>query len=272
MSGQSTQAPPPASYSLDDIQTHPDGVLDECSGRYACPQCKKMVKFFCYHCYQVVGLARERIPTVHLPVQLTVFKHRQENAGKSTAVHAKVIAPSDVEIVTYPDTTLTISDPDRCLLLFPGPDARTLEEIDPKSFDHLLVIDGTWRQARSMAQFVPEFARLRKVTIQPRSTRFWRFQQFDTAHLATIEAIYFFYREYYEAYLASGPTPLPYAGQYDDLLFYYKYFYNMIQGHYRNNPKRTFSSRHKAGYIEYESQSETKMIPEALHLTKASEK
>ena len=37
-----------------------------------------------------------------LPVEIDVIKHPNELDGKSTAVHAAILAPEDVKIYTYP--------------------------------------------------------------------------------------------------------------------------------------------------------------------------
>lgn len=37
-----------------------------------------------------------------LPVKIDIIKHPHETDGKSTAVHAKLIAPDDVTVYTYP--------------------------------------------------------------------------------------------------------------------------------------------------------------------------
>lgn len=37
-----------------------------------------------------------------LPVKIDIIKHPNETDGKSTAIHAKILAPSDVTIYTYP--------------------------------------------------------------------------------------------------------------------------------------------------------------------------
>lgn len=38
-----------------------------------------------------------------LPIKIDIIKHPREIDGKSTAVHAAIIAPEDVKIYTYPD-------------------------------------------------------------------------------------------------------------------------------------------------------------------------
>lgn len=39
---------------------------------------------------------------VKLPVKIDIIKHANETDGKSTAIHAKILAPSDVTIYTFP--------------------------------------------------------------------------------------------------------------------------------------------------------------------------
>ena len=113
------------------------------------------------------------------------------------------------------------------------------------------MIDGTWSQAKQICKNTPILQKMQRVTIAPRKTHFWRYQNVDDFHLATIEAIYYLYREFGETYEA------PYAGTYDNLLFYYKFFYDMIQDSYQSKPKR-FSKRHQQkDYIKYDKGNET---------------
>lgn len=55
-----------------DLKTSDDTILHETSERYKCPNCEKTVKYFCYRCYNVVGIDRSQIPTLQLPVKLDV--------------------------------------------------------------------------------------------------------------------------------------------------------------------------------------------------------
>lgn len=188
------------------------------------------------------------------------------------------------------------------------------------------------------------------MTIAPHETLFWRHQRKASDHLATIEAIYFFLREYHETYLtAVPPTPStsttttaaaagaalsesqeepsedttsnhidnnrhttaqtettpsssttttdttpsstlqqqpnesssssstatkvitphkewidshqlgPYTNQFDDMLWFYKYFYELIQKTYRERTDgREFTLKHTKGYIQYDTEDETK--------------
>ncbi|KAG0325736.1 Peroxisome biosynthesis protein pex1, partial [Podila humilis] len=184
--------------------------------------------------------------------------------------------------------------------------AKQLSEIDPASFDKLVVIDGTWDQAKKMSKS-NRLVRMKRVTIAPHETLFWRHQRKSSEHLATIEAIYYFLREYHETYLTKPPQSItdnpnvssaeslstgsheaqqngdttsttcssstlsnvavvsphqetlgsyyrygPYGGQFDNMLWFYKYFYELIQHTYRERSDgKTFTSKHRKNYIQY---------------------
>lgn len=84
-------------FKIDDVQ-----ILDTVQGREICDHCYKSRKFFCYTCYTPV-IDQKYFPRVKLPVKIDIIKHPREIEGKSTAVHAAVLAPEDVKIYTYPD-------------------------------------------------------------------------------------------------------------------------------------------------------------------------
>lgn len=70
------------------------------------------------------------------------------------------------------------------------------------------------------------FAELKKIELTSHETKFWRHQVDKPAtYLSTIEAIYYCAREYHELTSANGQ----YHQQYDDLLFFFIYFYRKIQ-------------------------------------------
>ncbi|KAJ1953645.1 hypothetical protein GGI12_005969 [Dipsacomyces acuminosporus] len=233
-----------AEYDIGALRIDPKPVLDACDSRVTCSGCGKKVKFFCYHCYRPIAALDGRIPHIQLPFRLAVVKHPKELDGKSTAIHAKIVAPEDVDIITYSDSALDDVDVERAVLLFPGADAKDIAAVDPDSFDRALVIDGTWSQAKSMVRSNPKLARLQRVTIKPRKTRFWRYQNVDDSYLATIEAIYFLYRD---------SMADEYSGEYDALMYFYKYFYDYIQSEYAAMPHKAFNTRHQKDYISYET-------------------
>ncbi|CAO3566140.1 unnamed protein product [Mortierella alpina] len=315
-------------------------VLDTIEKKH-CPTCNKNVRYFCNKCLHLVNCPEGAVPQLKLPIKLDIIKHEQERDGKSTALHAKILAPQDVEVYAFKEMP-KYENVDRLLLLFPCPEAKQLSEIDPTSFDKLVVIDGTWEQASKMAKSDSPLLRMKRVTIAPHETLFWRHQRKASDHLATIEAIYYFLREYHETYLSvppavreggvsgtegsalpstdyaaepssslatasslstlstvastspssSSPPSLsldpsqqqqesssrtgqkvatphrewidshqlgPYTNQFDDVLWFYKYFYELIQKTYRERTDgREFTLKHKKGYIQYHVDDEQK--------------
>lgn len=77
--------------------------LMDIDGRSECPKCSRSRKFFCYTCYVPLHSLESRLPKVQLPVQIDIIKHKQEIDGKSTAIHAAILAPDNVNIYTYPN-------------------------------------------------------------------------------------------------------------------------------------------------------------------------
>ncbi|KAL2918021.1 hypothetical protein HK105_202435 [Polyrhizophydium stewartii] len=248
--------------------------------RLVCPGCSRSCKNFCALCNRPLGHAP---PVVVLPVALDmqVYRHPGECHGKTTSTHAKLVATDQTEIfvenlakgIEHTTMATRYPDPSRVLLLFPSSTSVPLSQIDRGSFDRLVVIDGTWRQAKAMAKSLSGVG-FRHVRIESHETLFWRYQQFDRTFLATIEAIYWFYREYFDEYLAAGraavqpgtqdgsqeqlaseAAPAQYDGRFDNLLFYFKFNWQVIQQYYRDNPGKSFTSRHADGaaYIKYEA-------------------
>ncbi|XP_071157246.1 tRNA-uridine aminocarboxypropyltransferase 1-like isoform X1 [Mytilus edulis] len=102
--------------------------LDTLQGRSECPKCNKSRKYYCYTCYVPVDQLQGKLPYVQLPIKVDIIKHPSEVDGKSTAAHAKLLAPDDVTVYTYP----CIPDYPRdgsVVLVFPGDNSLTLEEL-----------------------------------------------------------------------------------------------------------------------------------------------
>lgn len=65
---------------------------------------------------------------------------------------------------------------------------------------------------------------LPRVELRTRKTCFWRHQKGKPeSYLATIEAIYYFLKDYHEQCLAQE-----YSGEYDNLLFFYAYLHSLV--------------------------------------------
>jgi hypothetical protein len=103
----------------------------------------------------------------------------------------------------------------------------------------------------------------RHVCIQAHETLFWRYQNYDKFHLATIEAIYWFYREFHAVAIKSEDGAMAlYKGEYDDLLWYFYRNYSLIQGVYKENPDRSFCKRKLDAqtYIRYGDAEEPSVV------------
>ncbi|XP_012504604.1 PREDICTED: DTW domain-containing protein 1 [Propithecus coquereli] len=163
------------------------------SGRSKCLKCGSSRMFYCYTCYvPVENVPIEQIPLVKLPLKIDIIKHPNETDGKSTAIHAKLLAPEFVNIYTYP-----------CIPEY-------------EENDH-------------------EVGSLLQVELKTRKTCFWRHQKGkpDT-FLSTIEAIYYFLVDYHTDVLKEK-----YKGQYDNLLFFYSFMYQLIKNAKCSGDKET---------------------------------
>lgn len=84
-----------------------------------------------------------------------------------------------------------LSDPEApAILLYPGEDARDLAVTPPPGACTLVVLDGTWWQAKKLFQNNPELARLPRYALSPSSPSRYRIRREPAVHcISTIEAI-----------------------------------------------------------------------------------
>lgn len=196
--------------------------LQDKSLNRTCPQCDKPNhnnRVYCYDCLVPVGLPEENpLPRVDLPIRLDIIRHPKELKTKSTALHAQVIGGSDqVRTVELPNSrSLLPVDPATTLLLYPSSTSSTLAEIpDLQSIKRIVVVDSTWQQANSVLRSEVCSQITRHVRLgQTHSTSFWRYQNKGEDHLATIEAIYYFFRERHQVLVQEEE----YDGRFDNLL------------------------------------------------------
>ncbi|XP_043269623.1 tRNA-uridine aminocarboxypropyltransferase 1 isoform X2 [Venturia canescens] len=233
-------------------------ILDCVEGREICGKCYKSRKFFCYTCYSPV-IDQKYFPRVKLPIKIDIIKHAREIDGKSTAIHAAILAPDDVRIYTYPEFPEFLKN-ERIVLIFPSDTATTVEQLCTSEYrqgieycgketqgtlpiTRAVFIDSTWHQTKA----IYKDQRLRDlpcVILKSRISQFWRHQKKSPRwYLATIEAIHQFMVELHECAFAttedhvsrssansqaSLPVTKPYSGEYDNLLYFFKYMYEKI--------------------------------------------
>ncbi|EKE37895.1 hypothetical protein ENUP19_0047G0213 [Entamoeba nuttalli] len=213
-------------------------TIDKNNERIECPQCHKHMKYYCYNC------RKQLLPTpiIKLPITLDIVMHPKEKPSKSTALAATILAPEDTHWIVFPEVPKY--NEKTTLLLFPSPDAQPLDKIEHlEQYKTIVCIESVWQKANQVANS-PNLCNLKKVIIQSKETIFWRYQHCGKTNLATIEAIYYFYREWYDA------MKWDYSNQVDDLLYFYCYTYQKIQEHYKKHPELQFI--HIDGYIHYD--------------------
>ncbi|XP_063975292.1 tRNA-uridine aminocarboxypropyltransferase 1 [Diachasmimorpha longicaudata] len=232
-------------------------ILNTVEGREICEHCYKSRKFFCYTCYSPV-IDKKYFPQVKLPIKVDIIKHAKEIDGKSTAIHAALLAPQDVNIYTYPHFP-EFSPNDKIVLVFPTKGATTIESLfsQPENngtsalsklsslpITRAVFIDSTWHQTNAI--FRDERLRaLPCVILKSRISQFWRHQKKSPRwYLATIEAIHQFLVELHEcaygkvenyALQEANHSTKEYCGQYDNLLYFFKYMYEKIHTIYDHN-------------------------------------
>lgn len=170
-----------------------------------------------------------------------------------------------MNILTYPDVPTEL-DPQSTLVLYPSPQSVCLDEIeDLHKFKNVVFVDSTWQQSKAISRDERVIA-YKHVRIPQRTSLFWRFQNNDPSYLATVEAIYYFLREYIvQTARQAGKEEPHYNGEVDDLLFYYINQYILVQQNY-NKPTeeraqhpgsvatvpgedKTFTTRHFQDYV-----------------------
>ncbi|KNC25258.1 hypothetical protein FF38_09618 [Lucilia cuprina] len=118
----------PRKYPFKNMHLADHTVLDTIEGRSDCTKCNRSRKFFCYSCYLPVGNLSDFIPQVTIPLKIDIIKHKKEIDGKSTAIHAAVLAPGQVNIYTYPDIP-DYTKEDDVVLIFPSVESVTVAEL-----------------------------------------------------------------------------------------------------------------------------------------------
>lgn len=125
----------PAATPLQGLKMASHAVLEAAQrrGRMKCSKCGGSRMFFCYTCCSLVGVSPQEVPVIKLPVKVVIIKHPNETDGKSTAIHAKILAPDDVSIYTFP--CIPEFDKDSTVLVFPGPDSVSVEDVLQRLLD-----------------------------------------------------------------------------------------------------------------------------------------
>ncbi|KAI9923272.1 hypothetical protein PsorP6_000254 [Peronosclerospora sorghi] len=210
--------------------------------RLPCTSCRRSYKFYCPKCNIPLGVPKNvTVPSLVLPLRVHVWF--QDKIKKSTAPHAKVLAPQDVEIIPYPpasDTVLPRYTRDNAVIVYPSFKAITMDEINVdelRDIRTLIFIDCPWQKAPVIMTH-PAIANLRYVKLArpPKESKFWRYHNAGAGCVSTIEAIQMMLEEYTAA-MKKARTSLPEryeAARLPDLLFFFKLQFTRIVEHLEN--------------------------------------
>jgi DTW domain-containing protein len=96
-----------------------------------------------------------------------------------------------IKLAEVPAFQARLHDPTApAILLYPGPGALDLAEAPPAGPVTLVVLDGTWWQAKKLFQQNPELARLPRYSLSPSAPSRYRIRREPALHcISTIEAI-----------------------------------------------------------------------------------
>jgi DTW domain-containing protein YfiP len=135
-----------------------------------------------------------------VPVQnrtpVTILQHPGERGHAFNSVRLARLGLADVSVhLAWPDASgqmhKQVPVSERMALLYPREDAVDLAEIPVEQRpDHLVVLDGTWQQARRLYRDNPWLRELRHVSLSPEKPSQYRIRKEPAPHcLSTIESI-----------------------------------------------------------------------------------
>lgn len=130
--------------------------------------------------------------------RVVLLQHPHERRkGIGTAHLAHLCLPGSILRVAYDfsrdavvQSILAEPPPSFVALLFPGPDARDVSTLPPDQNLTLIVVDGTWAQARSLMRANPALQALPRVAFTPRKPSDYRIRKQPAEQcVSTIEAL-----------------------------------------------------------------------------------
>jgi len=151
----------------------------------------------CYACFKPAPLCLcGRVPVVANRTRITIVQHPRERRHPIGTARIARLGLSEASLVVprgvAPRTLAVALDPaPGTALLFPGPEARDLADLEPgERPSGLVVLDGTWSQARALLRENPALGALPRVSLQPKAPSRYRIRKPPRRQvLSTIEAI-----------------------------------------------------------------------------------
>jgi DTW domain-containing protein YfiP len=147
----------------------------------------------CYDCYRPRNACFcAAIPTIDNQTEVLILQHRREHFHRfNTAriVH-KGLRNSRLLADHIPNLARQLETHPRAGLLYPGPDAKSLEELPVEERpQQLVVIDGTWHHTKTLMRDIPALQSLPHYSLSPTSPSRYRIRREpDEQFLSTVEA------------------------------------------------------------------------------------
>ncbi|HEY4184455.1 MAG TPA: tRNA-uridine aminocarboxypropyltransferase, partial [Polyangia bacterium] len=155
-------------------------------GRPTCERCRRPTQVcYCAHVHELP--TRTRVVLLQHP--------RERHVAVGTARMAHLVLSNSVlrlglDFSIDPVVTAELAASPDTYLLFPGPNARDAASLPRDRPITLVVLDGTWWQARKLFKLNPALAALPQVAFSPRSASAYRIRRQPAAFcLSTIEAL-----------------------------------------------------------------------------------
>lgn len=148
----------------------------------------------CYRCDKVQELCIcRRVAAVRQRTRVTVIHHPREARHPFGTVRIVRLGLDDCHVHVAHGEKVGFGDrlTARTAVLFPHPDAVDLEDLPADALpDHLVVVDGTWPQARRLMRVNPVLRALPRVSFRQGPTSNYRIRKEPTlTSLSTVEAV-----------------------------------------------------------------------------------
>jgi len=116
----------------------------------------------------------DRITVLPTRTRILLLQHpREQRVAIGTARMAQLALPNSrlrvgLDFAEDPEVLAILAQSHATYVLFPGPDASPIEQLPRDRGITLIVLDGTWWQARKLLKLNPAIARLPRVAFSPR--------------------------------------------------------------------------------------------------------
>lgn len=152
------------------------------------------VRATCYRCHKPeLTCICAQVPRVDNRTQIWLLQHKRERFHPIGTARIAKLGLARFRCDIYYGSPLTPPGPmpEGTGILYPGPGARPLEQLQGHELPHtLVVLDGTWHHAKTLYRDNPWLHRLPRFALRPETESRYRIRREPSAEcLSTIEAV-----------------------------------------------------------------------------------